>query len=673
MKTAAAGVSGPAPTATTQEPGGRLRDFYEDPAVPASSGPDRARRQAGMLARVLASCPAGPILDVGCGDGARHQLAAQPQPRAPVRRAGLVGRLARPGPRRGLTVLRAGVEPRGLPIRSACRRRRDHERAHRAPGRPRLGARRGAPGAQARRLAAAVHPEPGRLVQPRPARARRPAALLRGQPRGVYGRPGSQVAGHLHMFTSRALVGLLAARGFSRPGRGCALPRRAGAAAPADRRSARWPAAASILLVQARKDDHDRLAPRARPRPPGARPRAARARHSSPAATRRHTVRPDRIATQLTARATRPPDAPPEPSRRNGTQLTARATRRPANPADRNATQLTARANPGRRFPPALASPPGCARMRGPRWPGWCSACSRSGPRSAAASCSATTWCSCPAPPFSAAPTRADRRPAARRAERCRRRRGVAAASRPTSCRSSSCWLIFVLACSGAAALLPTAGGARAAPPRCRPGWRPVSSYAWNPYLAERLMMGQWALLLGYAGLPWVLRLICAARPGRIGPGPAGCALLIPAAIGGFAAMAITGLAARAGRAVPAAAGRRAGGAARARDRARLRGVLSLPWLIPSLMSPVHADPAARRVRGQGGHAVRRAGQPASCCRASGTPRRSRAATAAWLVACWLLVVAAALAGYLLLARAGGWPRASGSPAWPGWWSPRSA
>ena len=30
--------------------GNKLRDFYEDPAVPASSGPDRARRQAAMLA-----------------------------------------------------------------------------------------------------------------------------------------------------------------------------------------------------------------------------------------------------------------------------------------------------------------------------------------------------------------------------------------------------------------------------------------------------------------------------------------------------------------------------------------------------------------------------------------------------------------------------------------------
>src|SRR6516162_10005397 len=93
---------------------------------------------------------------------------------------------------------------------------------------------------------------------------------------------------------------------------------------------------------------------------------------------------------------------------------------------------------------------------------------------------------------------------------------------------------IFVLACSGAAALLDRepllarlAAGA---------------FYAWNPYVAERLIIGQWALLLGYAGLPWVLRAVVSLDPapwrwtGRL------CLSLVPAVIGGFAAMAITAL-----------------------------------------------------------------------------------------------------------------------------------
>ena len=78
---------------------------------------------------------------------------------------------------------------------------------------------------------------------------------------------------------------------------------------------------------------------------------------------------------------------------------------------------------------------------------------------------------------------------------------------------------IFVLACSGAAALLDR-----------EPLLARLAAgvfYAWNPYVAERLIIGQWALLLGYAGLPWVLRAVLApdldsaARRRPAGPGPA--------------------------------------------------------------------------------------------------------------------------------------------------------
>jgi hypothetical protein len=74
---------------------------------------------------------------------------------------------------------------------------------------------------------------------------------------------------------------------------------------------------------------------------------------------------------------------------------------------------------------------------------------------------------------------------------------------------------IFVLSCAGAAALLDRepllarlAGGV---------------FYAWNPFVGERLIIGQWALLLGYAGLPWVLRAV--TRPDEPpGAGPGGWA-----------------------------------------------------------------------------------------------------------------------------------------------------
>jgi hypothetical protein len=74
---------------------------------------------------------------------------------------------------------------------------------------------------------------------------------------------------------------------------------------------------------------------------------------------------------------------------------------------------------------------------------------------------------------------------------------------------------IFVLGCAGTAALLDhepllarVAGGV---------------FYAWNPYVAERLIIGQWALLAGYAGLPWALRAVVTRgsrdRHRRDGPG----------------------------------------------------------------------------------------------------------------------------------------------------------
>ena len=93
---------------------------------------------------------------------------------------------------------------------------------------------------------------------------------------------------------------------------------------------------------------------------------------------------------------------------------------------------------------------------------------------------------------------------------------------------------IFVLACSGGAALLGR-----------EPWFARLAAgvfYTWNPFVAERLILGQWALLLGYAGLPWALR-AAVARPVASWPG-AGWLLagLLPAAAGGFAAMSISAL-----------------------------------------------------------------------------------------------------------------------------------
>src|SRR5579872_1185656 len=93
---------------------------------------------------------------------------------------------------------------------------------------------------------------------------------------------------------------------------------------------------------------------------------------------------------------------------------------------------------------------------------------------------------------------------------------------------------IFVLACAGVTMLLDRepwvarlAGGV---------------FYAWNPYVAERLIIGQWALLLGYAGLPWALRAVT-TYPVTSWRGAGRLALaLLPAAAGGFAAMTVSAL-----------------------------------------------------------------------------------------------------------------------------------
>lgn len=142
---------------------------------------------------------------------------------------------------------------------------------------------------------------------------------------------------------------------------------------------------------------------------------------------------------------------------------------------------------------------------------------------------------------------------------------------------------IFVLACAGAARLL----DGQPWPARLAAG----VFYAWNPYVAERLLIGQWALLLGYAGLPWVLTALTRWQPGASVPRRAGWLLvaLLPAAVSGFAGLLISALVA-----VPAAALRRAGW----RDRSvvlvttvGLLALLSLPWLIPALTHPVRASP----------------------------------------------------------------------------------
>ncbi|MEU4601502.1 hypothetical protein AB0F43_00855 [Kribbella sp. NPDC023972] len=75
------------------------------------------------------------------------------------------------------------------------------------------------------------------------------------------------------------------------------------------------------------------------------------------------------------------------------------------------------------------------------------------------------------------------------------------------------------------------------------PGAAAVTLFVWNPFVAERLRLGAWALLLGYAALPWLVRSALRLRKGAGWPGfllaSAGCALT---ASGGITGLLVAGL-----------------------------------------------------------------------------------------------------------------------------------
>jgi len=230
---------------------------------------------------------------------------------------------------------------------------------------------------------------------------------------------------------------------------------------------------------------------------------------------------------------------------------------------------------------------------------------------------------------------------------------------------------IFVLASAGVARLL----DGEPWPARIAAG----VFYAWNPYVAERLLIGQWALLLGYAGLPWVLAaltkpaLSVARRSVRL------LVALLPAAVGGFAAMAVCALVV-----LPAAALQRGGRRAPTRgddppeppamlsrgdDPPELPAMrvatvamalavltlLSLPWLIPSLTRAVRTSPAG--VALFAARADTPFGTVGSVLLLGGSwnAQTVPAGYSSAVTAFWLVLVVVAIAGLLLLGR-GRWP-----------------
>ncbi|XVX21863.1 hypothetical protein ACQP1U_08420 [Actinomycetota bacterium] len=112
-------------------------------------------------------------------------------------------------------------------------------------------------------------------------------------------------------------------------------------------------------------------------------------------------------------------------------------------------------------------------------------------------------------------------------------------------------------------------------------------AYVWAPAVFERLAIGQWALLIGYAALPWVVRAAVRLASGRASLAPLVAALAL-GSLGGAPAWLLLALAA------PTAY--LAGLATRGSDRARGTPLhaaaiaatllaLAVPWLVPALLA----------------------------------------------------------------------------------------
>ncbi|MBC9002148.1 hypothetical protein [Micromonospora aurantiaca (nom. illeg.)] len=205
-------------------------------------------------------------------------------------------------------------------------------------------------------------------------------------------------------------------------------------------------------------------------------------------------------------------------------------------------------------------------------------------------------------------------------------------------------WVVQRVALAGAV-LFAAVGAGRLVPTERRAVQLVAAvAYAWTPYLAERLLIGQWGLLLAYAALPWLVRAALDLRAGRDGALARVVLLAAPAAItptGGLIALATV--------------------LVLAADRARLRlsavavgGVvlLNAPWIVAALVTGAGgtSDPAgvaafAARAENWAGPLVALAGT-GGIWNVQATPA-SRSGTPAPLATLVLVVLAVVGAGLL--------------------------
>jgi SAM-dependent methyltransferase len=237
-----------------------LRAFYEDPATQLSSGRGRAERQAKILAEIAVKARRTlTVVDIGCGDGICTEIATAQCAKTPGADTVFIGMdwstaALRQTRKRGFPVVRARADDGGLPLAEASvdvvimSELIEHLLD---------------PDSTLVEAWRVLRPG-GTLLLSTPNLAawyNRVLLAIGFQPlftevslRGIYGRPGSDVVGHLRIFTRRALEELVAATGFVNVRtRGAPYHDVPGLFRPLDRLLCHTPSLASNLLLSSRK------------------------------------------------------------------------------------------------------------------------------------------------------------------------------------------------------------------------------------------------------------------------------------------------------------------------------------------------------------------------------------------------------------------------------------
>ncbi|WP_372433031.1 hypothetical protein [Micromonospora vinacea] len=159
-------------------------------------------------------------------------------------------------------------------------------------------------------------------------------------------------------------------------------------------------------------------------------------------------------------------------------------------------------------------------------------------------------------------------------------------------------WVVQRLALAGAVFLAAVGAGRLVPTDRRVVRLFAAVAYAWTPYLAERLLIGQWGLLLAYAALPWLVRAGLDLRAGRTGALARVVLAAAPAAItptGGLIALGtvlvLTSDRMRAPRSLLVSQRMHP---LRSRQALAAVGVLNAPWVVAALVTGAggSSDPA---------------------------------------------------------------------------------